>query len=74
MIHVADLFCGAGGESTGIVQALGETGARYDLAAARGFPSDYWFAGNKTDIVRQIGNAVPVNTAQALALGALGAA
>ena len=33
MIRIADLFCGAGGESTGIVGALGELGHKYDLAA-----------------------------------------
>jgi len=37
-----------------------------ELAAAQGFPSDYDFAGNKTETVRQIGNAVPVNLAQSL--------
>lgn len=33
MVKIADLFCGAGGESTGIVGALGELGHKYDLAA-----------------------------------------
>jgi DNA (cytosine-5)-methyltransferase 1 len=33
MIRVADLFCGAGGETTGIMQALGEIGGRSDVAA-----------------------------------------
>lgn len=37
-----------------------------ELAAAMGFPPDYQFTGTKTDITRQIGNAVPVNTAAAL--------
>jgi DNA (cytosine-5)-methyltransferase 1 len=46
----------------------------HELAAAQGFPRDYWFAGNQGEQVRQIGNAVPVNTARALALSALGAA
>lgn len=54
-------------------------GARYDvlfrmlqpheLAAAMGF-DDYKFAGNKTEITKQIGNAVSVRTASAL-VGAL---
>jgi len=37
-----------------------------ELAAAMGFPEKYLWYGNKTQIVRQIGNAVPVNTAKAL--------
>jgi len=46
----------------------------HELAAAQGFPDTYQFAGNKGDQVKQIGNAVPVNTSRALALSALGAA
>lgn len=38
----------------------------HELAAAQGFPADYYFLGTKTDQVKQIGNAVPVNTAAAL--------
>lgn len=37
-----------------------------ELAAAMGFPPDYEFRGTKTDTVEQIGNAVPVNLAEAL--------
>jgi len=42
-----------------------------DAAAKRtgggnGFDSDYLFSGTREDVVRQIGNAVPVNTARAL--------
>lgn len=40
-----------------------------ELAAAMGFSDDdysYEFAGNKTEITKQIGNAVPVRTARAL--------
>jgi len=37
-----------------------------ELAAAMGFPSDYRFAGTRTDAVKQIGNAVEVNQAAAL--------
>lgn len=36
-----------------------------ELAAAMGF-DDYHFTGNKTEVVRQIGNAVSVRTAEAL--------
>jgi DNA (cytosine-5)-methyltransferase 1 len=38
----------------------------HELAAAMSFGKDYQFAGNKTDKVRQIGNAVPVRTATEL--------
>lgn len=38
----------------------------HELASAMGFPSDYQFAGTKTDAVKQIGNAVEVNQAAAL--------
>ena len=37
-----------------------------ELAAATGFPSDYKFTGTKTEVVKQIGNAVPPNFAKAL--------
>lgn len=36
-----------------------------ELAAAMSFPKNYRFAGTKTDVVRQIGNAVPVETSRA---------
>lgn len=41
----------------------------HELAAAMGFSgpdAEYEFVGNKTEITKQIGNAVPVNTASAL--------
>lgn len=38
-----------------------------ELAAAQSFPADYDFAGNREEIVKQIGNAVPVRLAQSLA-------
>lgn len=38
----------------------------HELAAAHSFPSDYAFKGNKSEIIKQIGNSVPVNTAKAL--------
>ena len=37
-----------------------------ELAAATGFPKDYDFAGNREEIVKQIGNAVPIGTARTL--------
>lgn len=37
-----------------------------ELARAHSFPIDYHFAGNKSEIVKQIGNSVPVATARAL--------
>lgn len=43
-----------------------------ELARAQGFHPDYRFAGNKTEQVKQIGNAVPRNLARALCLAALG--
>jgi DNA (cytosine-5)-methyltransferase 1 len=43
----------------------------HELAAAQGFRRDYKFTGNKTEQVRQIGNAVPRNLARALVLAAL---
>ncbi|MDX2187760.1 MAG: DNA cytosine methyltransferase [Opitutaceae bacterium] len=44
----------------------------HELAAAQGFRRDYKFAGNKTQVVKQIGNAVPRNLARALVLAAVG--
>jgi DNA (cytosine-5)-methyltransferase 1 len=39
----------------------------HELAVAQGFPRDYKFCGTKTDITKQIGNAVPVNLSRELA-------
>jgi DNA (cytosine-5)-methyltransferase 1 len=38
----------------------------HELAAAMSFDSGYKFEGNKTETIKQIGNAVPVCTAEAL--------
>lgn len=38
----------------------------HELARAMSFPEGYRFAGTKTDVIRQIGNAVPVSMAEAL--------
>ncbi len=43
----------------------------HELAAAMGFPPEYPFSGNKTDGVRQVGNAVEINQAEALCHAAL---
>lgn len=37
-----------------------------ELARAHSFPEDYYFSGNQGEIVMQIGNSVPVNTARAM--------
>lgn len=62
--------------------ALVEPGARLDilfrmltpreLARAMGFPDSYEFKGNRGDVVRQIGNAVSVGTAEALCSALVG--
>jgi DNA (cytosine-5)-methyltransferase 1 len=44
----------------------------HELKKAQGFPDDYVITGNTTEQTKQIGNAVPVNTAKALALAAMG--
>ena len=38
----------------------------HELAAAMSFPKDYRFEGNREQVVKQIGNAVPVKLAEAL--------
>lgn len=43
----------------------------HELARAMSFPDEYRFAGNRSEVVRQIGNAVPVQTAKALCLALL---
>lgn len=44
----------------------------HELARAQGFSDDYKFSGNREEVVRQIGNAVPVNLAKALCAAILG--
>ncbi len=63
---VADLFCGAGSLSMGAHDAMVALG--YDPT----FVAPYRFAGNKTEVVRQIGQAVPYETARALTLALMG--
>lgn len=43
----------------------------HELAAAMSFPPDYKFTGTRGDVVKQIGNAVPVGVATALCRSAL---
>jgi DNA (cytosine-5)-methyltransferase 1 len=38
----------------------------HELAAAQGFKADYHFQGNRRDVLKQIGNAVPRRLARAL--------
>jgi DNA (cytosine-5)-methyltransferase 1 len=45
----------------------------HELKKAQGFPENYKITGNTTEQTKQIGNAVPVNTAKALTLAAMGA-
>ncbi len=42
-----------------------------ELARAQGFPDDYQFTGKTEDVVKQIGNAVPVHLAKALCKAAI---
>lgn len=65
--EMADLFCGAGGTSEGAVQALTAMG----YAPRLGFPKGYLFTGNNTEVVKQIGNAVPCGLSRALAAAAV---
>jgi len=43
----------------------------HELSAAQGFPKTYKFTGKKTEVVKQIGNAVPCGLARALVRAAL---
>jgi DNA (cytosine-5)-methyltransferase 1 len=43
----------------------------HELARAQGFPDEYKILGTAAEQTKQIGNAVPVNTARALVLAAL---
>lgn len=44
----------------------------HELARAMSFPKKYKFSGNREQVVKQIGNAVPVNLAAALCASSLG--
>lgn len=43
----------------------------HELAGAQGFPSGYRFTGTKTEVVKQIGNAVPCGLAKAIVMAVL---
>lgn len=43
----------------------------HELQLAQGFPKSYKFSGNKTEIVKQIGNAVPRRLARAIVFASL---
>jgi DNA (cytosine-5)-methyltransferase 1 len=43
----------------------------HELSRAQGFPEGYAFTGNKEQVVRQIGNAVPPDVARALVMAVL---
>ncbi len=45
----------------------------HELAAAMGFPWDYIFKGTKTEVVKQIGNAVPRGLSEAVCIASLSA-
>lgn len=44
----------------------------HELSAAQSFPSDYVFAGNKSEVTKQIGNSVPPLLAKAVTLACCG--
>ena len=63
-----DLFCGAGGTSTGVNSARynGEQCAKViELKKIMGFPEDYVLVGTQAEQKKYIGNAVEVNVARA---------
>jgi site-specific DNA-cytosine methylase len=65
---IVDMFCGAvAGERLDIRFRLLTP---RELRRAQGFPEDYIITGTRTEQKKQIGNAVPVNMAKALALAA----
>lgn len=66
-VSAVDLFCLVVPEIKGRrLEILFRMLQPHELARAMSFGDDYQFAGTKTDRVKQIGNAVPVQLARAL--------
>ena len=68
-----DLFCGAGGSSTGLARAgIDVQDCRYrmlkpqEAKSLMGFPSDYVLLGNQRQQFKQAGNAVTPPVAEML--------
>ena len=59
-----DLFCGAGGTSSGIVDIKMRMLKIPELKKIMGFPEDYVLVGSQADQKKFIGNAVEVTIAR----------
>ena len=79
IVYAADLFCGSGGTSSGLVMPVIEKDGKlyrldilfrmlqpHELAQAMSFPKSYKFKGTREQVVKQIGNSVPVRLAESL--------
>lgn len=62
MLTITDLFCGAGGSSSGANVGVDDCTFRmlepHETQAAMAFDANYRVLGNKRERVRQLGNAV----------------
>jgi site-specific DNA-cytosine methylase len=67
----ANRHLGNAASRSAYVQGSPNYASTRELARAQGFPDDYRFTGNREDVVKQIGNAVPPPIAYALALEVL---
>lgn len=63
---------GVKGDVVGVLDIRFRMLQPHELAAAHSFPADYYFAGNRDDRVKQVGNSVGVGQAEALCASALG--